>query len=46
MACGMLTTLCLLPYTCTAELKAEPQMLGYYRGLLYNTELVPFQLYH
>ena len=40
-----LTTLHLLPYTCTAELKVEPQMHGYYQGLLYNTELVPFQFY-
>ena len=31
-----LNTLRLLPYTCTAELKAEPQMHGYYQGLLYN----------
>ena len=40
-----LNTLRLLPYTCTAELKAEPQMHGYYQGLLYNTTLVPFQFY-
>ena len=36
----------LLPYTCSAELKAEPQMHGYYRGLLYSTALVPFQQFY
>ena len=32
-------------YISSAELKAEPQMHGYYRGLLYSTALVPFQFY-
>ena len=40
-----LTILHLLSYTCIAELRAEPQMHGYYRGLFYNTVLVPFQFY-
>ena len=37
--------ICYLICTCTAELKAEPHMHGYYRGLLYNTTLLPFQFY-
>ena len=45
MEMALNTMSALLPYTCSAELKAEPQMHGYYRDLLYSTALVPFQFY-